>query len=156
MSVCIHYSSCLCVRVISYRLCFFVLRVCECCFVLCWCSWFTANSRLSFSLNCFHGKLIVSGSNGKLYLFNWLGVCDPVDGVLPVSALKMANDLLPHSTGVCKYPLKHLCYKTSYAWRQVTWPPHSVLHHTWSTSATRPPLYWDQPLNLLYYIPPCK
>ena len=66
-----------------------------------------------FSLNCFHGNLIVSGSNGKLYLFNWLGVCDQVGGALPVSALKMANDLLPHSTGT---------------------------YSQWNTSAARPPL----------------
>ena len=71
-----------------------------------YCSVLTGNSCCVLfvlcSLNCFHGNLIVCSNYGKLYLFNWLGVCDQVGGALPVSDLKMANDLLPHSTGVSR------------------------------------------------------
>ena len=71
-----------------------------------YCSVLTGNSCcvpfVLCSLNCFHGNLIVCSNYGKLYLFNWLGVCDQVGGALPVSDLKMANDLLPHSTGVSR------------------------------------------------------
>ena len=44
--------------------------------------------------------------------------------------------------------MKHLCYKTTSLQRPVPRPPLSVFHHTRSTSATRPPLYRDQSLNL--------
>ena len=49
-----------------------------------------------------------------------------------------------------EYSTKHdpLCYKTPSLQRPAPQPPNSVLHHTQSTSATRPPLYTDQSLNL--------
>ena len=44
--------------------------------------------------------------------------------------------------------MSHLCYKTTSLQRPVPQPPYSVFHHTWATSATRPPLYRNHSLNL--------